>query len=27
LTVPANEIKDIQPVATIVGGRVAWGSL
>ena len=25
LTVPVNEIKDIQPVATIVGGRVAWG--
>jgi predicted amidohydrolase YtcJ len=27
LTVPENEIRDIKPVATIVGGKVAWGSL
>lgn len=27
LTVTENEIKDIKPVATIVGGKVAWGSL
>jgi len=26
-TVPADEIKDIRPVATIVGGRVVYGSL
>ena len=27
LTVPADEIRDIRPVATIVGGRVVWGTL
>ena len=27
LTVPADEIKDIRPVATFVGGRVVYGSL
>ncbi len=27
LTVPENEIKEISPVATIVGGRVVWGAL
>ena len=27
LTVPASEIKDIRPVATIVGGQVVWGAL
>ena len=26
-TVPADEIKDIRPVATIVGGRIVYGSL
>jgi len=27
LTVPAEEIRDIRPVATIVGGQVVWGDL
>lgn len=27
LTVPADEIKDIRPVATIVGGQIVWGTL
>jgi len=27
LTVPAAEIKEILPVATVVGGRVVWGAL
>ena len=27
LTVPADEIRDITPVATMVGGRVVHGSL
>ncbi len=27
LTVPADEIRDIRPVATIVGGQVVWGDL
>ena len=26
-TVPADEIKDIRPVATLVGGRVVHGAL
>ena len=26
-TVPADEIKDIRPVATIVGGRIVYGNL
>jgi predicted amidohydrolase YtcJ len=24
LTVPADQIKDIQPVLTMVGGKVVW---
>jgi predicted amidohydrolase YtcJ len=24
LTVPADQIKDIQPVLTMVGGRIVW---
>ena len=27
LTVPADEIRDIRPVATMVGGQVVWGTL
>ncbi len=27
LTVPADEIRDIRPIATIVGGQVVWGAL
>jgi hypothetical protein len=27
LTVPVEQIKDIRPVATIVGGRVVYGGL
>jgi len=27
LTVPADQIKDVKPVVTMVGGRVVWGKL
>jgi hypothetical protein len=27
MTVPVDEIKEIKPVATIVGGEVVWGEL
>ena len=27
LTVPADQIKDIKPLMTMVAGRVAWGGL
>jgi predicted amidohydrolase YtcJ len=27
LTIPADDIKSIKPVMTMVGGKVAWGSL
>ena len=27
LTVPGDEIKDIRPAATIVGGQIVYGSL
>jgi predicted amidohydrolase YtcJ len=27
LTIPADDIKNIKPVMTMVGGKVAWGGL
>ncbi len=27
LTVPEDEIKDIRPVATLLGGRIVYGAL